>query len=227
MGQVRRVVLQVSKPRLIKQLNLEGLIHIWGKAGSGKTLLASIIASNESRYSKVEWINTDAKQSFVPQLKRLVESEEGVMENIIVTMLNDRHEIREVILNLAERLDPEVSLVVIDSITRILDLARADPILWGREMIEEALPTLAGLVDQKGLSVIITSETRAMEDSKNLAVHQKTIAKWVDHDFLLIKTTMDSSSQIMRGLENKHQIGILRNDDVLFSDFVIRNKAEV
>ncbi|MFW9982649.1 MAG: hypothetical protein ACFFE3_12130, partial [Candidatus Thorarchaeota archaeon] len=199
----------------------------WGKAGSGKTLLASIIACNESRYSKVEWINTDAKQSFVPQLKRIVESEEGVMDNITVTMANDRHEIREVILNLSEFLDPEVSLVVIDSITRILDMAREDPILWGREMIEESLPTLAGLVSNLRVNIIIISETRAMEDSNILAVHQKTISKWVDHDILLTKTNVDSSSKIMRGLKNRHQIGILKNYDVWFSDFIIRNEAEV
>jgi len=203
----------VSNPVLTETLALDGLIHLWGDAGSGKTLLACSIASEVSRYSKVEWINTDSKQSFIPNLKRTIESADGSIQNVSVTMARDRHEVRDLILGLARSLPEGVSLIVIDSITRLLDMAREDPILWGRELFEEALPTLAGIVDEKGVKIIITSESRAMSETGNLAVHHRTIKKWVDHDILLVRNALEDSTRIMRVVdtpENQELIGTLR-----------------
>ena len=202
----------MSKVNLTDTLALDGLIHLWGDAGSGKTLLACSIASEVSRYSKVEWINTDAKQSFIPFLKRSIDSVGGSIQNVSVTMADERNEVRDLILGLPQSLPDGVSLVVIDSITRLLDMAREDPILWGRELFEEALPTLAGLVDERGVNVILTSESRAMTDLGNLAVHHRTIKKWVDHDIMLARNTLEDSSRIMRVIDepdNKEQIGVL------------------
>jgi hypothetical protein len=92
-------------------------------------------------------------------------------------------------------------------------MAREDPTLWGRELFEEALPTLAGIVDEKGVKVIITSESRAMSESGNIAVHHRSIKKWVDHDILLVRSALEESTRIMRVVdspEDKEQIGILR-----------------
>lgn len=210
---MRSVVQQVSKTNLTESLALDGLIHLWGDAGSGKTLLACSIASEVSRYSKVEWINTDSKQSFIPYLKRSIESAGGSIQNVSVTMANDRTEVRDLILGLSRSLPAGVSLIVIDSITRLLDMAREDPILWGRELFEEALPTLAGIVDEKGVKVIITSESRAMSESGNLAVHHRTIKKWADHDILLVRNALEESTRILRVVdtpEDQELIGILR-----------------
>jgi len=209
----------VSKPRLLQQLGLKGLIHIWGDAGTGKTLLACMITSDESRFSKVEWINTDAKQSFVSQLKRSIESRGGEIQNIAVTLTSSRQEVRNLILNLVETIESDVSLVVIDSVTRLLDMAREDPILWGRELVEEALPSLAGIVNQKGLNVIVTSESRVVDDSRTLAVYHKTIAKWADFDVRLVKNGVGDSSEIILGLEEEKPIGILQlhESSVVFS----------
>jgi hypothetical protein len=203
----------VSKVSLTDTLALDGLIHFWGVAGSGKTLLACSIASEVTRYSTVEWINTDAKQSFIPFLKRSINSAGGSIQNVSVTMAGERNEVRDLILRLPQSLPDGVSLIVIDSITRLLDMAREDPILWGRELFEEALPTLAGLVDERGVTVILTSESRAMTDSGNLAVHHRTIKKWVDHDIMLARNTLEDSSRILRVIDlpdNKEQIGVLR-----------------
>lgn len=197
----------------MEQLGLRGLIHIWGKAGSGKTMLASKIASDESRYSRVEWINTDSKQSFVHQLKQDIEVEGGNIRNVTVTMISDRNQVKDMILNLNKTLEPEVSLVVIDSLTRVLDMARKDPTLWGREMIEEALPALAGLVNKKDVKVIITSETRTVDEQKAIAVHHKTIAKWTDHDVHLVRSSKGSASRIIRNTESVEQIGVLVLDE--------------
>ena len=202
----------MSKTNLTETLALDGLIHLWGNAGSGKTLFACSIATEVSRYSKVEWINTDSKQSFIPYLKRSIEFAGGSIQNVSVTMANDRQEVRELILGLSRSLPEGVSLIVIDSITRLLDMAREDPILWGRELFE-ALPTLAGIVDEKGVKIIITSESRAMSEAGNLAVHHRTIKKWVDHDILLVRSALEDSTRIMRVVdtpEDQEQIGILR-----------------
>lgn len=207
------MILQVSKTSLTETLALDGLIHLWGDAGSGKTLFACSIASEVSRYSKVEWINTDAKQSFIPFLKRSIDYAGGSMNNVSVTLVDDRHEIQDLILNLSKSLPKRVSLVVIDSITRLLDMAREDPILWGRELFEEALPTLAGIVVDRGVNIIITSESRAMVETGNLAVHHRTIKKWVDHDILLVRNTLEESTRIMRVVDSpddQEQIGTLR-----------------
>lgn len=206
----------MSKVHLIDTLALDGLIHLWGDAGSGKTLLACSIASEATRYSKVEWINTDAKQSFIPFLKRSIDSVGGSIQNVSVTMASERNEVRDLILGLPKSLPDGVSLIVIDSITRLLDMAHDDPILWGRELFEEALPTLAGLVDERGVTIILTSESRAMTDSVNLAVHHRAIKKWVGHDIMLARNTLEDSSRIMRvvdGLDNREQIGTLRLTD--------------
>lgn len=204
---------RVSNPMLTETLALDGLIHLWGDAGSGKTLFACSIASEVSRYSKVEWINTDSKQSFIPNLKRTIESADGSIQNVSVTMARDRHEVRDLILGLSRSLPEGVSLIVIDSITRLLDMAREDPILWGRELFEEALPTLAGIVDEKGVKIIITSESRAMSETGNLAVHHRTIKKWVDHDILFVRNALEDSTRIMRVVdtpEDQELIGTLR-----------------
>jgi KaiC/GvpD/RAD55 family RecA-like ATPase len=194
-------------------LSLDGLIHLWGDAGSGKTLFACSMAAEVSRYSKVEWINTDSKQSFIHYLKRAIESAGGSIKNVTVTLASDRNEVRNLILGLSRSLQPGVSLIVIDSITRLLDMAREDPTLWGRELFEVALPTLAGIVDEKGVKVIITSESRAMKETGNIAVHHRSIKKWVDHDILLVRSALEESTRIMRVVdspEDQEQIGILR-----------------
>ncbi|MFW9835132.1 MAG: AAA family ATPase [Candidatus Thorarchaeota archaeon] len=203
----------MSKTTLTEMLSLDGLIHLWGDAGSGKTLFACAMAAEDSRYSKVEWINTDSKQSFIPKLIRSVKVAGGSITNVAVTMTSDRTELRDLILGLSRAKQPGVGLIVIDSITRLLDMARDDPTMWGRELFEDALPTLAGIVDEKGIKIIITSESRAMNDSGNIAVHHRSIKKWVDHDILLVRNTLEESTRIMRVLdtpEDQEQIGILR-----------------
>jgi KaiC/GvpD/RAD55 family RecA-like ATPase len=210
---MRSVNLRVSKTTLTEMLSLDGLIHLWGDAGSGKTLFACVMAAEISRYSKVEWINTDSKQSFIPKLIRSVESAGGSIKNVTVALTSDRTELRNLILNLSRSLQPGVGLIVIDSITRLLDMARDDPTMWGRELFEDALPTLAGIVDEKGIKIIITSESRAMNDFGNIAVHHRSIRKWVDHDILLVRNTLEESTRILRVLdtpEDQEQIGILR-----------------
>jgi hypothetical protein len=184
-------------------LGLGGLIHLWGTAGSGKTLLAVALASDVSRHARVEWINTDGKKSFVSHLKKNIAASGGKAENVTITMTDDQSEILEVIHTLPQSKLP--ALIVIDPITRVLDLARGDPTLWGREIVEDVLPTLAGISCTADLAIVITSESRALKDSGTRAVHHTTIAKWIDHDLCLNRDSSGSLSHIVRKVEDSEQ----------------------
>jgi len=193
----------VHKSDLMASLDLGGLIHLWGTAGSGKTLLAVALATDVSKHARVEWINTDGKKSFVRYLKRNIEASGGRSDNVTITMTDDQSELIELIRALPKTDLP--SLIVIDPITRVLDLARDDPTLWGREIVEDVLPTLAGMVTANDLSIVITSESRMLEDSGNRAVHHNTIAKWIDHDLCLNRELSGSLTHIVRKVEDAEQ----------------------
>ncbi|MFW9960381.1 MAG: hypothetical protein ACFFDV_05150 [Candidatus Thorarchaeota archaeon] len=186
---------------ILNALGLGGLIHVWGNAGSGKTLFAVSLASDVSKYSRVEWINTDAKKSFVAHLKKNVIESGGRMENITVTLTESRSELRGLIDDLPRTL-VNTSLVIIDPITRVLDMAREDPILWGRELVEEVLPILTGIASKTSIDIVIISESRMMENSKNQAVHHNSITRWIDHDLFLSRNMNGTQSQIFRMSEN-------------------------
>jgi hypothetical protein len=118
-------------------------------------------------------------------------------------MTNDQSELLELIRCLPQSTLP--GMIVIDPITRVLDLARDDPTLWGREIIEDVLPTLAGLVAANDIAIVITSESRMLEDTGNRAVHHNTIAKWIDHDLCLNRGLSGSLTRIVRTIEDAEQ----------------------
>lgn len=188
---------------LMTSLGLGGLIHLCGTAGVGKTLLAVALATDVSKHARVEWINADGKKSFVRYLKRNIEASGGCSDNVTITMTDDQSELLELIQSFPNTELP--SLIVIDPITRALDLARDDPTLWGREIIEDVLPTLAGLVATNDLAIVITSESRMLEDSENRPVHHSTIAKWIDHDLCLNRDLSGSPTHIVRKIDDTEQ----------------------
>ena len=206
------MVLLVFRSSLMASLGLRGFIHLWGSAGSGKTLLACALAGDASKHGRVEWINTDRKKSFVSYLKRNIDASGGKAENVTITMTDDQSELLELIRTLPDSNLP--SLIVIDPIARVLDLAREDPTLWGQEIVEVILPTLAGIVSSNDLDIVITSESRMLGDSGNRAVHHSTIAKWIDHDLCLNRDMTGSLTHIVRKIEDTEQeTAQLRVDD--------------
>ena len=211
----------VSNISLMTSLGLRGFIHLWGSAGSGKTLLACALAGDASKYGRVEWINTDGKKSFVSYLKRNIDASGGEVENVTITMTDDQSEIIELIRTLPDSDLP--SLIVIDPITRVLDLARDDPTLWGRDIVEDVLPTLASIVSTNDLSIVITSECRMLEDSGNHAVLHNTITKWIDHDLWLNRDASGSLTHIVRKTEDTEQeTAQLRVDPTGFLEIIPR-----
>ena len=187
----------------MSSLNLRGLIHFWGPAGCGKTLLAVALASDVSKQARIDWINTDGKKSFVNYLKANIASTGGRPENVTISMVDTQAELLDVIETLPMSELP--ALLVIDPITRVLDLGRENPTLWGRELVEDVLPTLAGLVASNDIAIIITSESRMVEESKTQPIHHETISKWLDHDLCLSRDISSSNTHIKRKFQDSVQ----------------------
>ncbi len=207
-----------------------GIVHLSGAAGTGKTLLASIIAAIFSRSGRVEWISTDGKSGFIKHLKRNLAHYEGVTSNITVTRVIGNSEVLQAISSLVNRLDQDTRLVVVDSITRVLDMSRKDPLLWGRTLFEEALPTLASLAISHQVPIIIVSEIRESEGRPE-AVHHRKILQWVQWDLVLERTMGLNFSKIMRidsSDYTQNQIGKLEMDNSGWATFSIEvSPAEV
>lgn len=176
---------------------LDGLIHLSGVAGSGKTLFAVALASKATRSGKVLWINTDAKTAFVNHLKVNIDSVDGDRIAISILPIMGHKRVREAILDLPNSLDKDTGLLVVDPVTRALDMSHREDVMWGREMFEDVMPTLAGLVIARGLKVVIVSESRSF-DHKPAAVFHRSIKRWVDHDLVLSRRYGASVTDVAR-----------------------------
>ena len=163
---------------------LHGLIHLSGVAGSGKTLFAVGLASNATRSGNVLWINTDAKTAFVNHLKVNIDSVGGDRTAMSILPIMGHRRIRKAILDLPGSLDADTVLIVVDPVTRALDMSHKEDVMWGRELFEEVMPTLAGLVIARRLNVVIVSESRSF-DYEPVAVFHRSIKGWADHDLVL------------------------------------------
>jgi hypothetical protein len=159
------------------------LFHIWGEAGTGKTLLACALVAEVVREGHVRWVCADGKQSFAKSLRANV----GALEvhNITVNIPRGNQDVRNVILTLTESIHSDTSMVVIDPITRVLDMARRDDIMWGVELLEEALPSLVAL-SEMGIKVVLVSEVRNLED-KIVPVMHGSIAVWRPVDLQIVR----------------------------------------
>jgi hypothetical protein len=146
--------------------------------------MASIIASLYTRESIVQWVSADGKSSFLFYLKRNMDHYGGKPSNLMVTRPSGSDEVLEAILSLPSKLTGSTGLIVIDPLTRVLDMAKTSPDLWGRELFEDALPTLAAMVMRMPLSVLITSEMREGERGLRAVYYQK-IHRWANTNLYL------------------------------------------
>jgi hypothetical protein len=182
-----------------KCLDLNGVTHITGLAGSGKTILTSFIASQVVHDSYVHWVCTDNKYSFISYLKQ--NTPEDKMPNVHIEIPEDHEQARACILALRDKVTiSDVSLVVIDSITRVIDMSHRDALLWGRELEDQVLPTLVALSKVHGIDVILTSESRLVKD-KVVAVFAKQLSKWSDQEFVLKRDYLGKTVRICLGGE--------------------------
>lgn len=170
----------------LERLIPSGLTHIWGPPGSGKTVLTSLLAALKTRHGRVEWVSTDGKMSFVESLRLNISSVKGNVQNVEVMSPWGPEEVRETLLATTDRSDSSTVLVVVDSITRVLDMAQVDDVMWGRELIEEVMPTLAA-ISMMGVDMIVVSESRCFDDEIR-PVHGDTIRRWASYEIVVERT---------------------------------------
>jgi predicted ATP-dependent serine protease len=167
-----------------KLLDMGDLFHIWGEAGAGKTLLACAIAAEANKDGHVRWVCTDGKRSFVRTLRTNLMTLDDY--NITVNVPTGHKEVQEAILSLPKSIPPDTSLIVVDPITRVLDMSRQDYVMWGRELIEAALPSLVAL-NQKGVKVVLVSEVRCLEHQAVPVMHE-SISVWKPVDLHVVRS---------------------------------------
>ena len=170
---------------LMHRLGLRGIVHVWGLSGAGKTVFASRLAAEASSHSCVHWFCTDLKTSVVTHLRRNVCVLGGVASNITVEVTRSPDEARRAVLTLCSAPPADLGLVVVDPVTRVLDMSFQDDIMWGRELFEEVLPTLAAMSRTRRVPVILTSECRYLGAEGTVPVCYAAIRRWADHDLLL------------------------------------------
>ncbi|MHA1959840.1 MAG: AAA family ATPase [Candidatus Thorarchaeota archaeon] len=178
---------------LMSILDLDGLVHIGGDGGTGKTHLAIAIAAEATKCGHILWANTDGKGAFVRRLRENIQAVGGKREN--VTLVLGHRNGAETVRNIPNSMRDDTVLVVVDTVTRVLDMSRRRPTMWGRELLEEALPILAGISHDR--CVLMISESRQLDD-KNTPVHHKTIKRFCDHDLMLKRDPVRRLSTILR-----------------------------
>ena len=193
---LRREAPLVRELSLRASMELKGIIHIIGPAGSGKSLLASAIAADASRTSHVEWINTDSKKRFIPHLKATIKHLGGVESNVSVMLTKGHKPALDALLMLPVTITSDTSLIVVDPITRVLDMSRTDPILWGRVLIEEAMPILGALSWERGIDIIVVSEMRFHPEIGIRPVLSNEIGKWADSTVKVCREISGKSSYV-------------------------------
>jgi hypothetical protein len=187
------------------------LLHLWGSAGSGKTLLAASLAAEASRSGIVEWINTDGKRGFIPILRANIAAVGGASSNIRVTLAQGSAEAQAAVMGTLEGTHPETRMVVVDPITRILDMSRVDDILWGRELIEDALPSLAALAE-RGIVVVLVSEVRSTEVGVVPVMHD-SVKHWKPRSLRAARGPGRHSTLFLPTPEGEEVFAVLRVDE--------------
>jgi len=184
---------------------MRGMIHFSGSAGSGKTLLAAAIAAKVSQQSHVDWLAIDGKPGFIGHLKRNLQYYGGLESNLTVTRVSTTKDAKNVIMDTANRIKHNTRLIVVDPITRVLGLStlgnNRKENLWGRDLFEEALPTLAGIAEIQDMCVILTSEVREDETGPK-AIYHKKIRSWVSVDLILDRTYSRKFSRVFVGTDD-------------------------
>jgi predicted ATP-dependent serine protease len=167
--------------------DLNGLIHISGEPASGKTLFAIGYASEMSRKGDVLWVNTNGKMSFLTPLKRTISRRNGNAKSVRILTALGHEMIRQTLSDIPLFLTEDTILVVIDSITRVLNMGLRSEPMWGRVLFEEVLPALTAISMTHNTSILCISECRDVGGSKR-AVYQEAMNRFANQEIRITRT---------------------------------------
>lgn len=166
---------------------LNGLIHISGEPASGKTLFAIGYAAEASTKGEVLWVNTNGKMAFLSSLKRTISRRNGNVKSVRILTALGHKMVRQTISNIPSFLTDNTILVVIDSITRVLNMGlRVEP-MWGRVLFEEILPGLTAISMTHNITILCISECRDVGGSKR-AVYEEAMNRFANHEIRVSRT---------------------------------------
>jgi hypothetical protein len=118
------------------------------------------------------------------------------LSNVTVINAVGHVEATHAVLTVRERLRSDTKLVVVDPITRVLDMSHVDDLMWGRDLMEEAMPTIAALCSTGDRAAIVISEVRETSSGVT-AVHHDTIRLWASHDLRFVRRPGSSGVDVL------------------------------
>lgn len=169
------------------ECELTGLIHISGEPASGKTLFAIGYASEMSVKGDVLWVNTNGKMAFITPLKRTISRRNGNPDSIRILTALGHEMVSQTISNIPSFFTENTILVVIDSITRVLNMGVRHEPMWGRVLFEEILPTLTAISMTHNVIVLCISECRDVGGSKR-AVYKEAMNRFASQKIRITRT---------------------------------------
>ncbi len=193
------------------------MIHVWGPPACGKTLFVSMLAAESVDRGYIHWLVLDGKTSHFARLKKMIEKRGRESSSVTVRVADNAADARKLVMESTQRMNEDTALVVVDPITRVLDMSRRDEIMWGRELFEEALPTLAGIAHARDVIVAMTSEVRE-SDIGHRAVYHDILKSWTDCDLRLSRDMSSNVTHVYKafnGADGEYHVGkmILQTDD--------------
>lgn len=186
---------------------LKGMIHVSGDPASGKTLFAIAYASEMSVRSDVLWINTNGKMAFIEPLKRTMSYRNGKPESVRIISTLGHEMVLQAIEDIPSFLTEDTALVVIDSITRVLDMGLRTEPMWGRILFEEVLPTLTAISMTQDLTILYISECRDVGGSRR-AVYKEAMNRFADYEIKITRSRRSGISIAEAGSAPLAQIRI-------------------
>ena len=175
---------------------------VYGPAGSGKTNLCMVSVACQSS-GKILYVDTEGSFS-VSRLKQLTDSYEKVLENVSILKPTSFQEQKQVFDELNERVDEDVSFIIIDSIAMLyrLELWKTkNPVETNRELGIQ-LASLIQLARNYDVPILMTNQVYAdLEDKDTYNMAGGDILKYASKCII----EMTEEDDVRRAVLRKHR----------------------
>lgn len=197
------------------------ITNFYGEAGTGKSNLSMIFALKTiEKGKKCIFIDTEGSLS-LERMKQIqtAENYEKPIKNLIVFEPTNFGEQHKIIMNLEKNINPDIGLVVVDSLVSLyrLELSNSSAEEVNRKLAMQ-MAKLAELARKNKISVLITTQVYSSLETKTLEIVSRDIARYWSK--ILIK--------LERIGPNKRRATIIKHRSMpegLEAEFYIDNKG--